>query len=161
MYWLVNLAFRNWAISPTQAHSFECLVPSWWNCLKRIRRLSVVGWGVSLGVSLALRFQNWSCSDQCFFSLSLSPFLHFLPSPFCVVIVDKDVRSFSPPSWTLNPWNPKMIKHFLLSNALIMMFYHSDRKVTEYWLFFCPVWCLYVWDVCGCGPAHVEVIGQL
>jgi hypothetical protein len=29
---------------------FECLVPSWWNCLGRIRRCGLFGGGVSLGV---------------------------------------------------------------------------------------------------------------
>ena len=29
---------------------FECQVPSWWNCLGRIRGCGLVGGGVSLGV---------------------------------------------------------------------------------------------------------------
>jgi len=35
---------------------FECLVPSWWNCLGRIRRCGLVEEGVSLGWTL--KFQK-------------------------------------------------------------------------------------------------------
>jgi hypothetical protein len=31
---------------------FECLVHSWWNCLRRIRRLGFVGGGMSWGMGV-------------------------------------------------------------------------------------------------------------
>jgi hypothetical protein len=34
---------------PHKAHIFKYLVPSWWNYLRRIRRSSLVGRGMSLG----------------------------------------------------------------------------------------------------------------
>jgi hypothetical protein len=37
-------------------HIFECLVPSWWNCLRRIRRRGLAGGAESLG--WVLRFQK-------------------------------------------------------------------------------------------------------
>lgn len=42
---------------------FECLVPSWWNCLERIRRCGLIGGAVSLEVALS----------SCHFQLALSP----------------------------------------------------------------------------------------
>lgn len=37
---------------PQPAHSFECLVPSWWNCFGKIGRCGFVG-----GVSLEMGFE--------------------------------------------------------------------------------------------------------
>jgi hypothetical protein len=39
-----------WVRMASMAPRFECLVPSWWNCLGRIRRCRFVGRGMSPGV---------------------------------------------------------------------------------------------------------------
>ena len=48
-----------WMRMTLEAHILEYLVPSWWNCLGRIRRRGLAGGGV------ALLEEVWPCWRRC------------------------------------------------------------------------------------------------
>jgi hypothetical protein len=76
-YWLPlcllasnSLWWFKWEWSP-KVHIFKCLVSGWWNCLVRIRRCTLIGGGVSLGVgfevseALAIAWVSSPTSCRC------------------------------------------------------------------------------------------------
>lgn len=63
----------------------ECLVPTCWNCLGRIRRDGLVGGGMTLGVSFEVS------KDHARLSFSSSPTLPPLPSSLPPLPVDQDI----------------------------------------------------------------------
>ena len=42
---------------------FGCLVPTWWNCLGRIRRCGFIGGGMLLGIDFEV--SKDLCDSQC------------------------------------------------------------------------------------------------
>lgn len=76
----------------TEAHALENLVPIWWHCLRRIRRNSLVGWGVDIKVSIAYTIPGYL--SLCLWINMWAPSYYFSTMPSCLL-------SWSPPWW---PW---------------------------------------------------------